>query len=261
MLIDSHCHLDFSDFKEDMPLVLQRAKESGVGVVQTICTRLSRFPEVLALTSQEDNIYCSVGIHPHNVEEEPEFRPFEILEEIDLNQKIIGIGETGLDYFYDHSDREKQRASFVAHIEVARESGLPVIIHSRDADKDMIQILKEESAKGTFPGVIHCFTAGYELAKAAISCGLSISLSGIITFKNAEELRAVAKTLPIDHLLLETDAPFLAPVPCRGQRNEPSFLKHTAEFVSTMLDIDSCVLEEKTTGNFYRLFNRVNPDT
>ena len=222
MLIDSHCHLDFSDFKEDMPLVLQRARESGVGVMQTICTRLSRFPEVLALTSQEDNIYCSVGIHPHNVEEEPEFRPFKILEEIDLNQKIIGIGETGLDYFYDHSDREKQRASFVAHIEVARESGLPVIIHSRDADKAMIQILKEESA---------------------------------------EELRAVAKTLPIDHLLLETDAPFLAPVPCRGQRNEPSFLKHTAEFVSTMLDIDSCVLEEKTTGNFYRLFNRVNPDT
>jgi TatD DNase family protein len=261
MLIDSHCHLDFSDFKEDMPLVLQRAKESGVGVMQTICTRLSRFPEVLALTSQEDNIYCSVGIHPHNVEEEPEFRPFEILEEIDLNQKIIGIGETGLDYFYDHSDREKQRASFVAHIEVARESGLPVIIHSRDADKDMIQIIKEESAKGTFPGVIHCFTAGYELAKAAVNCGLSISLSGIITFKNAEELRAVAKTLPIDHLLLETDAPFLAPVPCRGQRNEPSFLKHTAEFVSTMLDIDSCVLEEKTTGNFYRLFNRVKPDT
>ena len=261
MLIDSHCHLDFSDFKEDMPLVLQRAKESGVGVMQTICTRLSRFPEVLALTSQEDNIYCSVGIHPHNVEEEPEFRPFKILEEIDLNQKIIGIGETGLDYFYDHSDREKQRASFVAHIEVARESGLPVIIHSRDADKDMIQILKEESAKGTFPGVIHCFTAGYELAKVAVNCGLSISLSGIITFKNAEELRAVAKTLPMDHLLLETDAPFLAPVPCRGQRNEPSFLKHTAEFVSSMLDIDSCVLEEKTTGNFYRLFNRVNPDT
>ena len=141
MLIDSHCHLDFSDFKEDMPLVLQRAKESGVGVMQTICTRLSRFPEVLALTSQEDNIYCSVGIHPHNVEEEPEFQPFKILEEIGLNQKIIGIGETGLDYFYDHSDREKQRASFVAHIEVARESGLPVIIHSRDADKDMIQIL------------------------------------------------------------------------------------------------------------------------
>ena len=261
MLIDSHCHLDFSDFKEDMPLVLQRARESGVGVMQTICTRLSRFPEVLALTSQEDNIYCSVGIHPHNVEEEPEFQPFKILEEIGLNQKIIGIGETGLDYFYDHSDREKQRASFVAHIEVARESGLPVIIHSRDADKDMIQILKEESAKGTFPGVIHCFTAGYELAKTAINCGLSISLSGIITFKNAEELRAVAKTLPIDHLLLETDAPFLAPAHCRGQRNEPSFLKHTAEFVSTMLDIDSFVLEERTTGNFYRLFNRVNPGT
>ena len=261
MLIDSHCHLDFSDFKEDMPLVLQRAKESGVGVMQTICTRLSRFPEVLALTLQEDNIYCSVGIHPHNVEQEPEFQPFKILEEVSSNQKIIGIGETGLDYFYDHSDREKQRASFVAHIEVARESGLPVIIHSRDADKDMIQILEEESAKGTFPGVIHCFTAGYELAKAAINWGLSISLSGLITFKNAEELRAVAKTLPIDHLLLETDAPFLAPVPCRGQRNEPSFLKHTAEFVSTMLDIDSCVLEEKTTGNFYRLFNRVNPDT
>ncbi len=261
MLVDSHCHLDFSEFKEDMPLVLHRAKESGVGVMQTICTRLSRFSDVLALTIEEDNIYCSIGIHPHNVEEEPDFLPSDILKKIELNEKIIGIGETGLDYFYDHSDREKQRVSFIAHIEAARESGLPIIIHTRDADKDMIQILREESAKGSFPGVIHCFTSGHELAKAAIDCGLFISLSGIITFKKAEELRTVAKTLPIDHLLLETDAPFLAPVPCRGRRNEPSFLKHTAEFVSTMREIDSCILEEKTTANFHRLFNRVKPST
>jgi len=256
MLVDSHCHLDFSEFEEDLPLVLQRAQESGVGVLQTICTRISRFPEVLALTSGRDNIYCSIGIHPHNVDDEPEFKPVQILSEIDLNKKIIGIGETGLDYFYDNSSREKQQASFVAHIDVARTSGLPIIIHSRNADEDTIKILKEESGKGAFPGLIHCFTSGYELAETAIECGLSISLSGIITFKNAEELRTVAKQVPIERLLLETDAPFLAPVPCRGQRNEPSYLKHTAEFVGNLLGMEVAALEEKTTANFHQLFGR-----
>jgi len=257
MLVDSHCHLDFSDFKEDISLVMQRAEQSGIGIMQTICTRLSKFPDVLALTLRRDNLYCSIGIHPHNVEDEPEFRTEEVIKKIDANGKIIGVGETGLDYFYENSPRELQRSSFVAHIDVARNTGLPVIIHSRDADKDTIQILIEETEKGHFPGLIHCFTSGRNLAKAALDCGLSISLSGIITFKNAAELRAVAREIPIDRLLLETDSPFLAPIPCRGKRNEPSFLRHTAVFVAKMLEIDMNLLETQTTKNFHNLFSRV----
>ena len=257
MLVDSHCHLDFPDFKEDMSLVMQRAEQGGIGIMQTICTKISQFPDVLALTSRKDNLYCSIGIHPHNVEDEPEFRIEEVVKKIDANGKVIGVGETGLDYFYENSPRELQRASFVAHIDVARKTGLPVIIHSREADEDTIQILEEETKKGPFPGLIHCFTGGRNLAKTALDCGLSISLSGIITFKNAAELRAVAREIPVDRLLLETDSPFLAPIPCRGKRNEPSFLRHTADFVTKMLEIDIKLLETQTTDNFHKLFTRV----
>ena len=257
MLVDSHCHLDFSDFKEDMSLVMQRAEQSGIGIMQTICTKMSQFPDVLALASRKHNLYCSIGIHPHNVEDEPEFRTEEVVKKIDANEKVIGVGETGLDYFYENSPRGLQRASFVTHIDVARKTGLPIIIHSREADEDTIQILREESKKGHFPGLIHCFTGGSNLAKTALDCGLSISLSGIITFKNAAELRAVARDIPVDRLLLETDSPFLAPTPCRGKRNEPSFLRHTADFVAKMLEIDIKFLETQTTGNFHKLFTRV----
>ena len=257
MLVDSHCHLDFSDFEEDMPLVMQRAEQSGVGIMQTICTRMSQFPDVLALTLRKNNLYCSIGIHPHNVEDEPDYKAEEFVKKIDANRKVIGVGETGLDYFYENSPRELQRASFVTHIDVARKTGLPVIIHSREADDDTIQILLEESSKGHFPGLIHCFTSGRALAKTALDCGLSISLSGIVTFKKATELRTVAKDIPMDRLLLETDSPFLAPTPCRGKRNEPSFLRHTAKFVAKMLEIDMNLLEKQTTDNFHKLFTRV----
>ena len=261
MLVDSHCHLDFPDFEQDMPLVLQRAEQSGIGIMQTISTRLSQFSKVLELTEKKENLYCSIGTHPHNVKDEWEFKPDEIVRQVSANEKVIGIGETGLDYFYDNSPKDLQRASFIAHIEVSRRTGIPVIIHSRSADQDTMRILKDETENGRFPGLIHCFTGGRELAMVALECGLLISLSGIITFKNADKLRDVACSIPRDRLLLETDSPFLAPIPCRGKRNEPSFLRHTAEFVAEMLKINVNSLADETTENFFRLFKRaVRPE-
>ena len=258
MLVDSHCHLNFPEFTNDIAAVMTRARQSDIGVMQTICTKLSEFPEILDLTVSQKNLYCSIGVHPHNVAEEIEFNPEKIMGLLEGQRKVIGIGETGLDYYYQNSPREVQRESFIKHIAVARETRLPVIIHSRDADEDTIQILKEENKRGCFPGLIHCFTAGPELAEVALECGLSISLSGIITFKNASELRALAGDIPMDRLLLETDAPFLAPVPCRGMRNEPSFLRHTADFVAQMLEVAPDLLEERTTQNFHALFRRAD---
>ncbi|MCH7555039.1 MAG: TatD family hydrolase, partial [Proteobacteria bacterium] len=227
MLVDSHCHLDFPELAEDLDGVLARAAEAGVGVMQTICTRLSKFPEVLALAQAHDNLYCSVGIHPHNVDDEPPATA-DTLIDLARADAVIGIGETGLDYFYDYGPQALQRDSFRVHAAAARESGLPLIVHTRDADEDTIEILGQEMRAGAFKGLIHCFSTSRELAERAVELGLYISVAGIVTFKKAEALREALTGVPLDRLLVETDAPYLAPAPKRGKRNEPAFVIHTA---------------------------------
>ena len=253
MLVDSHCHLDFETFDSDRDDVFARARDAGVGAMVTICTRLSRFDEVLALAAPRSNVFCSVGIHPHQVAEE-ERATVERLVDLARHPKVVGIGETGLDYFYDHSPRDDQKTSFRAHIHAARETGLPLIVHTRDADDDTTAMLGEEAGQGAFPGVLHCFSSGRALAEAALELGFYISLSGIVTFRNAEDLRAIARDVPLDRLLVETDSPFLAPVPLRGKRNEPAFVVHTAKAVAAIKGVTPEALAEATTANFRRLF-------
>ncbi len=253
MLVDSHCHLDFDVFDDDREDMIARAAEAGVGTLVTICTHLSKFEAVRAIAAAHDNIWCSVGIHPHQVSEEG-IAPVERLIELAADPLVVGIGETGLDYYYDHSPRDDQRANFRAHIEAARETGLPVIVHTRDADDDTAAILVEEAGQGSYPGVLHCFSAGRGLAEAALDLGFYISLSGIVTFRNAEGLREIARDVPLDRLLVETDSPFLAPVPNRGKRNEPAFVVHTARAVAELKNVDEKELADTTTRNFFRLF-------
>ncbi len=253
MLVDSHCHLDFDSFDEDFDDVLVRARTAGVGTMVTICTRLSAFEEVRAIAEKDPDIYCSVGVHPHEAAEEGVETPAALIERA-AHEKVVGIGETGLDYFYEHSPREAQATSFRAHIAAARETGLPLIVHTRDADDDTVAILREEHARGPFPGVIHCFTSSRALAEAALALGLYISLSGIVTFKSARDLQETARIVPLDRLLVETDAPYLAPVPKRGKRNEPAFVAHTAAFVAELRGETPERLAEATTDNFFRLF-------
>jgi TatD DNase family protein len=252
-LIDSHCHLDFPDFQGQVPEVLARAEANGVAHLVTICTKVSEFEKVLAIAESDPRISCSVGIHPHEAADEPTVDT-ERLVELAQHPKVVGIGEAGLDYFYDKSPRERQRQVFATHIEASRLSGLPLIVHSRDADDDTIEELKIGAAKGGLTGVIHCFTSTQKLADAALEIGFYISLSGIVTFKSAEELRAVIKTVPLDRLLVETDSPYLAPVPKRGKKNEPSFVKHTAEFAAELFGMSHEDFAAKTTENFQRLF-------
>ncbi|MDE0703043.1 MAG: TatD family hydrolase [Rhodospirillaceae bacterium] len=256
MLVDSHCHLDFGSLAEDRAAVLDRAWRAGVETVVTICTRLSRFGEILEITKAHERIYCSVGVHPHNTDDEGIENAAELIEKTAL-RKVVGIGETGLDYFYTNSHPETQRASFIAHIAAARETGLPLIVHARDADRETMEILTAERERGAFPGVIHCFTGSRALAERAIALGLYISFSGILTFKKADELRAIARDLPEDRLLVETDAPFLAPVPHRGKTNEPSFVVHTAQCLASVREMPLDRLAQVTSDNFYRLFNRI----
>lgn len=258
MWVDSHCHLDFAELGSDLDGVIGRARAAGVAAMQTICTRLTEFDEVRRIAEAHDDIHCSVGVHPHNVESEPEASPEQLIG-LAATPEVIGIGETGLDYYYDHSPREQQRASFRRHIQAAREAGLPVIVHTRSADEDTIAILREESEAGAFSGVIHCFSAGRAVAEAALELDLYISLSGIITFKAADELREIARNLPLERLLLETDAPYLAPVPKRGKTNEPSYMVHTAQAAAELLHVDLDELARETTGNFYRLFSKASP--
>ncbi|MFQ5784956.1 MAG: TatD family hydrolase [Alphaproteobacteria bacterium] len=260
MLVDSHCHLDFPDFADELDEVIGRARAAGVGVMQTICTRLGAFDRVHALARSYDNLYCSVGVHPHNVSAEPDVTVAALAERARAPE-VIGIGETGLDYYYEHSPREAQQASFRNHIAAARETGLPLIVHTREADADTMAILSEEMAKGTFPGLIHCFSTSRELADKAVEIGLYISLSGIITFNKAEALRDIVRDLPLERLLVETDAPYLAPVPKRGKRNEPAFVVHTATRVAEIKGIAPEALAEATTGNFFRLFRKAKADT
>ena len=255
MLVDSHCHLDFDVFDDDRDDMIARAAEAGVGTMVTICTHLSKFETVRAIAASHQRIWCSVGIHPHQVAEEG-IAPAERLIELAGDPLVVGIGETGLDYYYDHSPRSDQRANFRAHIRAARETGLPLIVHARDADDDIATILVEEAGQGAYPGVMHCFSAGRALAEAALDLGLYISLSGIVTFRNAEDLRQIVRDVPLDRLLVETDSPFLAPMPNRGKRNEPAFVVHTARAVAELKGIDETALADATTENFFRLFSK-----
>jgi TatD DNase family protein len=253
MLVDSHCHLDFPDFAGEVPAILARAKESGVDSFVSIGTKLSQFDGVRAVAEAYDNVWCSVGIHPHEAEKELLENAAPLLERAQ-HPKVIGLGETGLDYFYEHSPRAQQAVNFRWHIAAARETGLPLIVHTRDADDDTIEILRDEMGKGSFTGLIHCFTGTRRLAEAAVDLGFYISASGIMTFKKSEELRAVLHDVPLDRLLVETDAPYLAPVPMRGKRNEPAFVAHTAKALAELKGVSSDELAKATTDNFFRLF-------
>lgn len=255
-LVDSHCHLDFRDFEGELDDVVTRAHEAGVGTMVTICTHLSRFDGVRAIAERYENIWCSVGVHPHEADAEGEAATVEALVKLAADPLVVGIGETGLDYYYEHSARDRQQASFRNHIAAARETGLPLIVHTRDADEDTVEILTEEYRKGPFKGLIHCFSTSPYMAEKALEIGFSISLSGIITFKAAEALRETVRTLPLDRLLVETDSPYLAPVPKRGKRNEPSFVAHTSQMLAELKGVGMDELARVTTDNFFRLFDK-----
>jgi len=257
LLIDSHCHLDFPDLANDEAGVLQRARASGVAGMLTISTRLDTFPAVRAIAERHANVWCSVGIHPHEAAEQGQSTPDWLVQQA-AHPKVIGIGESGLDYFYEHSPRPEQQTSFRAHIAAARATGLPLIVHTRDADEDTAAILAEEMQHGPFTGLIHCFSSSLQLAEKALDLGLTISISGIVTFRKAEALREVVKAVPLDRLLVETDAPYLAPVPKRGRGNEPSYVVHTAAKVAEIKDISMAELERRTTDNFFQLFAKAD---
>ena len=257
MLVDSHCHLDFPDYDEERDAVIARSREAGVGCMLTIATRLSKFDGVRNIAEAYEDIYCTVGVHPHSAGDEGQSDAAALIE-LARHPKVVGIGETGLDFYYDKSPREAQTANFIAHIEAARQTGLPLVVHSRDADQEMADILSHEMEKGAFSAVMHCFSSGRQLAEKAIELGFFISLSGILTFKVADDLREIVKGLPLDRLLVETDAPFLAPVPHRGRRNEPAFVVETAARLAALKDLDPDRLAEVTSDNFFRLFNKIN---
>ncbi|MTJ80511.1 MAG: TatD family deoxyribonuclease [Telmatospirillum sp.] len=256
MLVDSHCHLDFPDFQEDLDALLERAAAAGVGLMVSIGTRITRFDEVRAIAERYDNVYCTVGIHPHEAATEPDVDVDRLLE-LAAHPKVIGFGETGLDYFYDLSPRDRQQQMFRIHIRAAREAGLPVIVHTRDADEDTAAILAEEARDGAFSGLIHCFSSSRQLAETAVDLGLYISLSGIITFNKAEDLRDTVRTLPANRLLVETDSPYLAPVPKRGKRNEPAYVALTAARLAAVTGMSEADIARVTTDNFFRLFSKV----
>jgi TatD DNase family protein len=258
MLVDSHCHLDFDDFADELDQIIERARARGVGRMLTISTHLDRFPGVRAIAERYDDIYCSVGVHPHEAEHHTDLA-LERLIELSQHEKVVGIGETGLDYFYEHSPRDAQRNCFRTHIQAARETGLPVIVHTRDADDDTLEILADEMGKGAFTGLIHCFSSSLELAQKSVEMGLMISISGIVTFKNALELKEAVRQLPLSSLLVETDAPYLAPIPHRGKRNEPSYVADTAASIAQIKGIDEAELHRVTGDNFFRLFSKVPP--
>lgn len=253
MLIDSHCHLDFAELAKDEMGVLARAHSAGVAGMLTIGTRLDQFDRVRAIAERNGNVWCSVGVHPHEAREEGQRSP-DLLIEATRHPKVIGIGETGLDFYYEHSPRDEQATSFRAHIAAARATGLPLIVHTRDADSETAEILEGEQRKGTFSGLIHCFSAGPEMARRALGLGFYISISGIVTFKAADSLRTIVRDIPLERLLVETDAPYLAPVPKRGKTNEPAFVAYTAAKVAELKGVSSAELAAASTENFFRLF-------
>ena len=256
MLVDSHCHLDFPDFAEELDAVVARARRAGIGAIVTVGTRVRRHAEVLAVAERFDDVYCSVGTHPHNAHEEPDVTAAE-LARLAGNPKVVAIGEAGLDYHYDNSPREAQVAGLRTHIAAARETGLPLVIHAREADADLAAILREESARGAFPAVLHCFSSGRALAGAGLALGHYVSFSGILTFKNSQDLRDIARDIPADRILVETDAPYLAPAPHRGKRNEPAYVTHTAAMLAETRGVSSAEIAVQTTENFFRLFSKV----
>ena len=259
MLVDHHCHLDFPQFAPDLDGVIARAKAAGVGQMVTISTRIRRLPELLALTDRYPEIFCSVGTHPHNAHEELDI-PLEEIVRLSQHPKVVAIGEAGLDYYYQKSPKEAQEEGFRRHIAAARITGLPLEIHTRDADDDTIRILEDEHAKGPFPALLHCFTGGEKLAMRAVELGLYVSFTGVITFKKSEALRAIAAKVPIDRLLVETDAPYLAPDPYRGKTNEPAYVVHTANTLAAVKGISPEEMADATTANFLRLFKKIPRD-
>ncbi len=256
MLVDSHCHLDFPDFSAELDTVVARARAAGIARIVTISTRVKKHAQVLGIAERFPEIFCSVGTHPHNAHEELDIDT-KMLVELTKNPKIVAIGEAGLDYHYDNSPRAAQVASFRQHIAAARETILPLVIHSRDCDTDMAKILREESEEGTFPAVLHCFTGGRDLAHTAIELGHYVSFTGILTFKNSDALREIAGTLPAERILVETDAPYLAPLPYRGKRNEPAYVTETAKVLAEVRGVSPDEIARQTTENFFRLFSKV----
>jgi TatD DNase family protein len=256
MLVDSHCHLDFPDFAAELDGVVLRARQAGIGRLVTISTRVRRHDEVLAITERFADVYCSIGTHPHYAHEELDVSAADLVARTRA-EKVVAIGEVGLDYHYDNSPREAQERGFRTHIAAARETGLPLVIHSREADADTARILEEETTKGAFKAVLHCFTGGPELARRAVALGHFVSFTGILTFKNSTALRAIAAELPADRILVETDAPYLAPGRYRGKRNEPAYVVETAKVLAETRSVSFDEMARQTTDNFFRLFAKV----
>ncbi len=256
--IDSHCHLNYKGLVEQQHQVLERARTAGVGTMLTISTRESEWDDVIGIAEREADIWATVGIHPHEADAHAHIDTAKLVDRAQ-HPRVVGIGESGLDYYYDHSDREQQQTSFRAHIAAARDTGLPIVVHTRDAEEDTAAILRDEMGKGAYPGVIHCFTASDAFADIALELGFYISISGIVTFKNAKDLQATAARLPIERLLIETDSPFLAPVPHRGKTGEPAFVADTARFLAELRGVDVMTLADATSANFHRLFTKVTP--
>jgi len=258
MLVDSHCHLDFPEFAPELDAVVARARAAGIGHMVTISTKMSTFPQVLAIAERFADVSCTAGVHPHEAESEGTQASAEHLIALAQHPKVAGIGETGLDFYYEHSPREAQEQAFRSHIAAARATGLPVIVHTRDAEEATARVLREEMEKGAFTGLLHCFTSSGTLAEMALGLGLYISFSGIVTFKKAEELRTIAARVPLDRLLVETDSPYLAPIPHRGKRNEPAYVVKTAKAIAEARGIGFDEFAAATTANFHRLFTRVS---
>lgn len=255
MLVDHHCHLDFPEFAADLDGVVARAKAAGVGTMVTISTRIRKFDQIRAVAERFPDVWCSVGTHPHNADEELDIPTAEIVR-LSQHPKVVAIGEAGLDYHYKHSSPAGQAEGFRNHIAAARETGLPLEIHTREADADTLAILEDEHAKGPFPAVLHCYTGGRELALRAVDLGLYVSFSGVISFKKTEALQAIAREVPINRVLVETDAPFLAPVPYRGKTNEPAYVAHTAAALARIRGLTESEIAAATTENFFRLYTK-----
>lgn len=256
MLVDSHCHLDFPDFADDLAGIVARAEASGVGRMVTISTRVRKLPDLVAIAERFPNVYCSVGTHPHHADEEDGITTDELVK-LAQHPKVVAFGEAGLDYFYEMGSREAQERGFRAHIAAVRETGLPLVIHTREADEDCGKILEDEMGKGAFRAVLHCYTGGRDLAMQAIDLGLMISFTGILTFKKSQALRDLAAELPADRVLVETDSPYLAPGKYRGKRNEPSYVVETAKVLAEVRGVSLDEIARQTTENFFRLFGKV----
>jgi len=260
MLVDSHCHLDFPDFADELDGVVARARAADIGRIVSISTRVAKHDGLLAIAERFPDVFCSVGTHPHNAHEEPDVTAADLVARA-RHPKVVAIGEAGLDYHYDYSPRDAQERGFRRHIAAARETGLPLVIHAREADDDVARILEEETGEGAFPAVLHCYTGGRDLAQRAIALGLSISFTGILTFKKSDALRAIAAALPADRILVETDAPYLAPGKFRGKRNEPSYVVETAKVLAEVRGVPLDEVARQTTENFFRLFSKVPRST